>query len=93
MDLLDEGYTEDKIAKEAGYELEKLNLDLIGKKLREEEDFLSFGQTDLERSLIEHLSDREFAKYKKMMSKLENMTNLIFSLEIRLNEKKISLFI
>ena len=58
-------------------------------KLREEEDFLSYSQSDLERSLMENLSDKEFAKYKKMMSKLENMTNLIFSLEIRLNEKKI----
>ena len=58
-------------------------------KLREEEDFLSYSQADLERSLMENLSDKEFAKYKKMMSKLENMTNLIFSLEIRLNEKKI----
>ena len=58
-------------------------------KLREEEDFLSYSQADLERSLMENLSDKEFAKYKKMMSKLENMTNLIFNLEIRLNEKKI----
>ena len=58
-------------------------------KLSEEEDFLSYSQSDLERSLMENLSDKEFAKYKKMMSKLENMTNLIFSLEIRLNEKKI----
>ena len=58
-------------------------------KLREEEDFLSYNQSDLERSLMENLSDKEFAKYKSLMSKLENMTNLIFSLEIRLNEKKI----
>ena len=58
-------------------------------KLREEEDFLSYSQSDLERSLMENLSDKEFAKYKSLMSKLENMTNLIFSLEIRLNEKKI----
>lgn len=58
-------------------------------KLREEEDLFSFKQSDLERRLSEHLTDTEFVKYRKMMSKLENMTNLIFSLEIRLNEKKI----
>ena len=38
FDSFDKGNAKGKIAKEAGFELEKLNLDLIGKKLREEED-------------------------------------------------------
>ena len=38
FDSLDEGEANDKISKDSSYELENLNLQLIGKKLREEED-------------------------------------------------------
>ena len=39
--------------------------------------------------MIENLNDKDFLKFKKLMNKLENTTNLIFGLEIRFNEKKI----
>ena len=58
-------------------------------KLKEDESLQNFNLYDIERQLIENLDDKEFSRYKKLMSKLENMTNLIFGLEIRLNEKKI----
>ena len=82
-----EGSTKNDILRKVKTQRQQIEAEML--KLREEEDFLSYSQSDLERSLMENLSDKEFAKYKKMMSKLENMTNLIFSLEIRLNEKKI----
>ena len=82
-----EGSTKNDILRKVKSQRQHIEGEIL--KLREEEDFLSYNQSDLERSLMENLSDKEFAKYKKMMSKLENMTNLIFSLEIRLNEKKI----
>ena len=84
---MSEGETKNDILRKVKSQRQQIEGEML--KLREEEDFLSYSQSDLERSLIENLSDKEFAKYKKMMSKLENMTNLIFSLEIRLNEKKI----
>ena len=58
-------------------------------KLKEDESVQNFNQYDIERQLIENLDDKEYSSYKKLMIKLENMTNLLFSLEIRLNEKKI----
>ena len=58
-------------------------------KLKEDESIQNFNLYDIERQLIENLNDKEFTRYKKLMSKLENMTNLLFGLEIRLNEKKI----
>ena len=84
---MSEGETKNDILRKVKSQRQQIEGEML--KLREEEDLLSYSQSDLERSLIENLSDKEFAKYKKMMSKLENMTNLIFSLEIRLNEKKI----
>ena len=84
---MSEGSTKNDILRKVKSQRQQIEGEML--KLREEEDFLSYSQSDLERSLIENLGDKEFAKYKKMMSKLENMTNLIFGLEIRLNEKKI----
>ena len=36
---------------------------------------------------MENITDKEFVKYKTTLSKLEILTNLIFGLEMRLNEK------
>ena len=58
-------------------------------KLKDEESTQNFNQYDIERHIIENLDDKEFMRFKKLMYKLENITNLIFGLEIRLNEKKI----
>ena len=38
FDSLEEGDAKDKITRDAGYTLENLNLNMIGKKLKEEED-------------------------------------------------------
>ena len=58
-------------------------------KLKDVESVQNLSQYDIERQLIESLNDKEFSKFKKLMTKLENTTNLIFGLEIRFNEKKI----
>ena len=58
-------------------------------KLKDVESVQNFNQYDMERHLIENLNDKDFLKFKKLMNKLENTTNLIFGLEIRFNEKKI----
>ena len=65
------------------------NIEEAMSKLKEDESVQNFNLYDIERQLIENLDDKEFMIYKKLMSKLENMTNLLFGLEIRLNEKKI----
>ena len=58
--------------------------------LKYEENAGNFNQQDIDRFLKEHLSDKEFMKYKKLFNRLENITSLVFSLETRFNEKKIS---
>ena len=59
-------------------------------KLKDEESVQNFTQYDIERQLMDITNEKQFSKYKKLLSKLETITHLIFSLAVRLNEKKIS---
>ena len=68
---------------------QRQQLDLRMSQLKDEENVQHFNQLDIETHLKNNFNDKEFTKYKKLMNKHENIINLIFSLEIRLNEKNI----
>ena len=58
-------------------------------KLKDEESVQNFTQYDIERQLMDNITEKQFSKYKKLLNKLETITHLIFSLSVRINEKKI----